>query len=166
MGKYAEIEVWWVAEINPDLFSRVIMSVCRTPYSHVCILYKGEIYHAIPPKVCKQSIAVGMKGSKAVYRVAIPLDVSEVEFEAYLKKEIGKNYSTGQCAAMVFKFLSKLPLIGKYFINGDQKRVCSEFVGAAVHNNVRMFSKFRLHGGCDGWKPKYLLNRWRPKKVV
>ena len=96
-----------------------------TKFSHVLIIYEDLVFQASHGYVNCWHIDNFMAENKIVNFYEVPEVAVDMDF---VHKQLGKEYSTMQV------FL--LPIIklieNKYKGNGDQKFICSEFVGKAL----------------------------------
>lgn len=164
--KCAEIEVLWIAENEPDLFSRCIMWFLNRPYSHNAIIYKktGMMWHATTPGgVCETSPALEMKGCHVAASISIVLGCTEEHFEGFLSGEDGKGYDHWE---NISQLCEHIPLIGgplASLINRkgrNQSRNCSEFVANIIHRYHQALNpKVR-------WTPAYTERILKPRRLV
>ncbi len=148
--KKTNIEICWVKEKEPDFVSRMIMKFQKTTYSHVLIRFKDRhgidsIFHATGKGVNIGKYKPFMETHLLCYAITVKLKVTEQFFWGYISGSEGKAYSQWQ--------LLRIATGTSFFTNGKEKRICSETVGAVLHN----YSKYKLEGDPDLWTPKYLL---------
>jgi len=92
MSKQYEVEVWCVAEMNPDFGSRMIMKFTKRPFSHVLFYYedrdnKFKIAHAVAPAVKKEKPEYTdemLKDHIIVYKQKIKLNCTKEYFCGYV----------------------------------------------------------------------------------
>ena len=150
-----KVKVVWTAETKPDFVSRAIMAFQRTPYSHVAIIFDGMICHAIGEGVCFSPAADYLADHVVVLERELELACSAERFMGFIEGESGKEYSEAQ--------LLLIALGLKWFANGDEKRICSEFV-------ANIISKFGLElirwEHLDHVTPKCLEKVLKPTRVA
>jgi len=118
-----KIEVFFAAEKNPDLFSRIIMRVMRAPFSHVGLLINDEvIYDCVDEgfrKTDKDSFL-----AEHIFADIIDISkyqrVSDAEGIGFLEGRIGTPYAYRQLAGFL------IPVLRGYLADGISKQVCSE----------------------------------------
>ena len=139
-----KVDVCTFREVTPDLFSRLIMWWTGAQCSHVGLVYVGSddieyIFHSIERGSLREPLVDSVKDSFIMHRIAIPLDCSLEEWEAYVSENSGIEYSQSQIAKVILRVIPKLflskstlyKLIDK-FSNGPKKLVCSELVARAL----------------------------------
>ena len=105
--------------------AELIKTYQKTKFSHVLIIRGDLVYQASHGLVHCAHIDNFIKENKIVNFYEIPDSAVDMEF---IHKQLGKGYSTTQ----IF-FLPLLRLVkAKWSGNGDQKFICSEFVGKAL----------------------------------
>ncbi len=166
-SKPAEIDVLWIAERKPDLFSSLIMWFLKRPYSHNAIIYlkTGMIWHAHAPGVCEEPLGVVLKGCRIAASRRLSLNVTEEYFEGFLEGERGKAYDNQANIGLVFPwlygFIKKIPGLRRLIQNPDAARNCSEF----VCNIVDRFHT-PLPGRKNTWTPAFSEKMLNPKRYV
>ncbi len=141
----AKVEVLWIAEVEPDKFSRLIMWKMNRPYSHCEI-----------PILIDEPEYIANAGCRIVYKKDFELICSVDVFQAELEGERGKGYGTWQNWGIVFPWLRHL------LRNGDALRNCSEFVACKVNKYLPYDSSYILTGDLDWYSPKDLEDAWAP----
>lgn len=144
----AKIKVIWMRETKPDWMSRLIMWWQEANYSHVGILYKDRLIHAIGEGVVSQEPQDYMHDHVVTLEKDIELTCSEEMLEGYLMGEVGKEYAESQLFYIgISKVLGLLGVAPN--LNGDARRICSEFVGVILYH----WSEFPMSGNRDFWTP-------------
>lgn len=161
--KFASIEILWIKEDQPDLFSRLIMWFLKRPYSHNAIIYKGKMWHSYEPGVMCDDPETQMIGHTIAASTTITLECTEDYLDAYLEGERGKAYADRQNWAMI---LLKIPLVGNWITgkmacNPDAERNCSEFVGNIIH---KFYAP--MPGIQDRWTPADTEDFLKPRRFI
>lgn len=103
-----------------------------TTFSHVLIIDGDFVYQASQGYVNCMHIDNFLKHNKLIHQYNIPDNIVDMDF---VKSQLGKEYGFYQLAVIVI--LSTLKSVFsfirfRYRGNGDQKFICSEFVGKAL----------------------------------
>ncbi len=119
-------------EVDPDWKSRGIMFAMGTNYSHVGIVgYASDgrkyLCHAIGGGVTYSQPMDYLGKHKIVFKKTIELSCSQDMLTGFVMGESGKEYSQTQLLLIAMKV--RWP----WMLNGDSKRICSEFVGVILH---------------------------------
>lgn len=104
----------------------------NTMFSHVLIIHGDLVYQASHGYVNCTHINNFLTENKLIHQYSVPDDDIDMDF---IKKQLGKDYGTVQLVVIsiftviqsIFKFVKF-----KYKGNGNQKFICSEFVGKAL----------------------------------
>jgi hypothetical protein len=157
------IEIVWIGEIKPDLFSfwiQVFLTYSQyrgfwaklkltwrlitrkeqvIPYSHNAIIFECELWHATTPNgVRNDDIEKEMQGAVIRATKKVNLNVNPDFFRGWLHGERGKAYASEQNIGALFPFLKK------FIRNGDLSRNCSELVAKACQ-----WSMYKFPEDCD-----------------
>lgn len=97
-----------------------------TKYSHVLILKDDLVFQASHGNVNCQHIDVFLQNNDICDVFTIEEDCIDFEF---VKKQLGKPYGFLQLVNLALKFFFNARIFKK---DGDQKFICSEFVGKAL----------------------------------
>lgn len=103
-----------------------------TKFSHVLIIDGELVYQASHSYVNCMHIEVFLKDNNIIHRYAVPNKDVDMEF---VKKQLGKQYGVMQLFVIsIFALVKALFKFIKFKSkgNGDQKFICSEFVGKAL----------------------------------
>lgn len=103
-----------------------------TTFSHVLIIDGDFVYQASQGYVNCMYIHNFLEHNRIIHTYRIPDEIIDMEF---VKSQLGKEY--GFCQLAIIAVLSVIKSIFsfvkfKYKGNGDQKFICSEFVGKAL----------------------------------
>lgn len=96
-----------------------------TLFSHVLIIQDDLVFQASHGRVNCTHIDVFLSENKIIDFYEVPHEKVDIEF---VKKQLGKKYGFSQLFLIPLIKYSQL----KYTGNGDQKFICSEFVGKAL----------------------------------
>lgn len=145
-----------VAEMFPDLDSRAIQFVCRSPYSHIAVLVvfpdgsTEMIYEATTPKSRKIDAGKILVNHKFVHKIEVTHLLKKTPEQAlkWLEDRMDIDYGMVQWPGFVFGFLR---FLGR---NGMRKLVCSEFGAAFIEDNCEI----DLWDDLDFVNPKQLID--------
>jgi len=111
--------------INWKLGAEAIKFYQKTNFSHVLIIKDDLVYQASHGLVHSAYIDNFLLGNKIINFYEVPDNIVDMEF---VHKQLGKEYSIEQLILLPILRLVK----AKWSGNGDQKFICSEFVGKAL----------------------------------
>lgn len=97
----------------------------NTEFSHILIIDGDLVYQASRGLVNCTHIDVFLQHNIIVDKFSVPSDLVDMTF---VKKQLGKKYSTYQILVLPIYRLFKF----KYLGNNNAKFICSEFVGKAL----------------------------------
>lgn len=162
-----QVDVVWMAETKPDWGSSLIMWWQGTPYSHVALVVGSEVCHAIDRGVCIEKLETYLQDHRIVFKKTIDLKCSIEELMAFCDGEAGKEYSDMQLVGIAL-LADPSTRIGRWlrnrswFLNGDSKRICSEFVAKILS---KWSPRYVVTGELDYITPRDLLYALKPESV-
>lgn len=118
------VSVIFTAPNSPGIKSKLICRFMGTPYSHIALVYKDCLYHAIGNGVTWDPGLTYLKDHTIVKSYNVELACSEDYFFGACAGERGKDYSQMQ----LILILLKMGWLNRLFYNRDEKMICSEFV--------------------------------------
>ena len=96
----------------------------KTTFSHVAIIQGDLVFQASHGYVNCTHIDNFLAENRIIHRYKISDESVDMDF---VKRQLGKKYSTGQLIEIVIKFLTGIKITSK-----NDKFICSEFVGKAL----------------------------------
>lgn len=144
-----KVRICVAAEKIPDFISWRIMRFLKFAASHIFIVYKDRMYHAIEEGITDHDFLEFCKDHHIVAKKEVEFFCTEEEFFAWYAKIKGTPYSQSQYVGFFFPFL-------KRFVRNKRKAaICSEFVAWAMEDLARR-SDF---GDSDFLNPKEVFDR-------
>jgi len=116
-----KVTIGIASEKNRDFLSTVVEKVLFRDYSHIFVVYRGMMYHALPEGMCIDDYEAFKELHDIVGEKQVELHCRVGDFERHFEYHRAASYSHWQ-------FLGYLPLIGRLFMNGRNKFWCSEYV--------------------------------------
>jgi hypothetical protein len=102
-----------------------LIKFCQgTTFSHVAIIHDDLVFQASHGYVNCTHIDNFLKDNKIIYKYDIVDSAVDMDF---IKKQLGKKYSTWQLIQIAIKYLTSIKITSK-----NDKFICSEFVGKAL----------------------------------
>ncbi len=155
-----QVDVIWMQAVNPDWKSRGIMYAQGTNYSHVGLIgYASDgrkyLCHAIGGGVCYSQPMDYLGEHRIVFKKTVHLSCSQDLLTGFVMGEKGKEYSQMQLLLIAFK------IRWACLMNGDSKRICSEFVAAIVDR----WSEHKIPAPLDLITPRDLFDILKPEQV-
>lgn len=117
-----KVTIYASAEKVPDWSSWLIMNWMKTPYSHVFIVYKSRMYHAVDRGVCDDNFDEFALTHHLAESFTFEAPITEERFLKWYESYKGIKYSDAQFAGFISKIFR--PLVR----NKRKGAVCSEFV--------------------------------------
>lgn len=129
MSQGFNIKVSVTRPTNPDIISRIIMWFMGAKYSHIMIRSEGWIYHSVGKGVSVTSGNKYFSDHIAVDTKTVKCLCSEKVLERYVQEQLEKDYSQSQFIGFIF------PWTRVWFRNGENRTICSEFVGRILNRH-------------------------------
>lgn len=128
MTHYIEVAV--AREKNPDFVSRMIMRWMGRPYSHIFIIHQNKLIHSTGKGVHNTWLDEFMVDHDIMIKRRVPIGSGKTVayFKGFVAGCSGKEYSESQYIGFLFPFLRR------FFRNGREKTICSEFVANVLNN--------------------------------
>jgi len=101
----------------------------KTNFSHVAIIKDDLVFQASHGSVNCTHIDVFLTDNMVIDRFYVPDESVDMDF---VKHQLGKKYSMLQIAQIAIAYLTGIKIT---ISNGDQRFICSEFVGKALRLN-------------------------------
>lgn len=98
----------------------------KTAFSHVAIIKGDLVFQASTQAVNCMHISQFLKHNKVIDRFYVHRNDVDMNF---VRQQLGKEYSFWQVFQIAFKYITGIKIT---ISNGDQKFICSEFVGKAL----------------------------------
>lgn len=110
----------------PDFTSWMIQRVLNFEGSHIFLVYKGRLYHAVEQGICDEDFIEFCKAHDIVKKKEVEFKCEEEDFFLWYRNLQGIGYSRGQYFGFLF------PRLRWLFRNKRRKAICSEFVAWAM----------------------------------
>lgn len=98
----------------------------KTKFSHVLIIKGDLVFQASHGTVNCMHLSEFLKDNKIIDRFYV--NRSDVDLD-FVKKQLGKEYSFWQIFQIAFRYVTGIKIT---INNGNQKFICSEYVGKAL----------------------------------
>jgi hypothetical protein len=98
----------------------------KTKFSHVAIIKGDLVFQASHGSVNCMHISVFLKDNVIIDRFYVPNDSVDMNF---VKLQLGKKYSLWQIVQIALDYITGIKIT---ISNGNEKFICSEFVGKAL----------------------------------